>query len=152
MKRISALLLSVLLASCSSLTLKPVDFSWPIEAELKPDGKGNIQEERYTMSVNVKELIIAELQDSTASRHTVHMIRDAKGFYYITAAKFKNVYVFKHGDGELVQTNKIQVSETGLSSPAFNQRAPFVQLINGKEKPILLSSSGVEQQMQGGKK
>ena len=152
MKQAAALVFLSLLASCSSLTLKPVDFSWPIEAELKPDSKGNVQEDRYTMSVNVKELIIAELQDSTASRHVLHMIRDAKGFYYITGTKFKNVYVFKNGDGELVQANKIQVSETGLTDPAFNQRAPFVQLINGREKPILLSNSGIEQQPQGGKK
>jgi hypothetical protein len=152
MKHVATIFPLLFLAACSSLTLKPVDFSWPIEAELKPDRKGVVQEERYTMSVNVTSVIWEELKDSTASRHTIHMIRDVKGYYYITAAKFKNVYVFKHGDGELVQANKILVSESGLTSPAFNQRAPNVQLINGKEKPILLSNTGVEQQPEGAKK
>ena len=77
------------------------------------------------------------------------LIRDAAGFYYMTAAHFKNVYVFTASDGALVQQSKIVVSEAGLTQPAFNQRSPFVQLINGKDKAKLLNKDGVQE---GGKK
>ena len=37
------------------------------------------------------------------------------------------------------------MSETGLSSPAFNQRDQYIQLLNGKEKSIMLSRDGIQQ-------
>jgi hypothetical protein len=35
------------------------------------------------------------------------------------------------------------VSQDGLGSPGFNQRPPHIQLINGREKPVLLTRSGI---------
>jgi len=147
----SITLLSVLLLpACSPLTLKPADFSWPVEMMLKVDGKGMVQENRYSIAVNVKELLFAETQDSVnVSRHTLRMIRDTRGYYFITASKFKNVYVFEHGDGALKLVSKIKVSEQGLESPALNQRPPYIQLVNEKDPPILLDRDGIQQ---GGKK
>ena len=67
----------------------------------------------------------------------------------MTAPKFKNVYVFASGEGKLTLASKIMVSEKGLTSPAFNQGAPYIHLLNGKEKTILLSKDGIQQ---GGQK
>lgn len=146
-------ILAVQMIGCSTLVLKPVDFSWPIEAALQPDGKGNVREARYQVSFNVKALLFEELQDSTAvTKHTLHILRDHAGFYFVTAKGFKNVYVLGHGDGTLTLHRKVLVSEKGLDAPAFNQRAPYVSLINekkGSEPPILLTKDGIAE---GGKK
>lgn len=146
-------ILAVQMTGCSTLVLRPVDFSWPIEVALQPDGKGNVREARYQVSFNVKALLFEEFQDSTAvTKHTLHVLRDHAGYYFVTAKGFKNVYVLGHGDGTLVLHKKILVSEKGLDAPALNQRAPYVSLINekrGSEAPILLTKDGIAE---GGKK
>jgi hypothetical protein len=139
-----------LLAGCSSLLLQPGNFSWPIESVLNVDNKGMIQEERYSFSVNVKALLFVELQDSiNVTKVTLRLIRDFKGFYFITAPKFKNVYVFEDTESGLKFTNKILVSQNGLTSPAFNLRTSNIQLVNEKDPPILLTKEGI---VEGGKK
>jgi hypothetical protein len=143
-------LASLLITGCSSLILKPADFSWPVESVLKVDHKGMIEEQRNNLSVSVKGLLFAETQDSVnVSRHTVHLIRDVKGYYYITGSKFKNVYVFEQTDGGLKLAAKILIKEQGLDDPALNQKAPYIQLLNEKDKPLLLSKEGI---LEGGKK
>ena len=146
-------ILAVQIMGCSTLVLRPVDFAWPIEVTLQPDGKGNVQEARYQLSFNAKALLFEELRDSTAVvGHTLHVIRDQAGYYFITAEGFKNVYVFAHGDGTLRLQKKIFVSETGLDAPALNQKVPCISLINekrGNEAPILLTKDGIAE---GGKK
>jgi hypothetical protein len=145
--------LAIILAGCSALLLRPVDFSWPIEVALKPDGKGNVKESRYKVSFNVKALLFEELQDSvTVTKHTLHILRDQAGYYFITAKGFKNVYVFGQGDGALKLENKIFISEKGLEAPAFNQKLPYVHLINENkenEVPVVLTKDGI---IEGGKK
>lgn len=146
-------ILAVQIIGCSTLVLRPVDFSWPVEVTLQPDGNGNVQEARYQLSFNVKALLFEELHDSTAvAGHTLHVLRDRAGYYFITAEGFKNVYVFGQGDGALKLQKKIFVSEKGLDAPALNQRVSCISLINEKrenEAPILLTKDGIAQ---GGKK
>ena len=139
--------LAMILTGCSTLLLQPADFSWPIEIALKPDGKGNVQEARYQMSFNVKALLFEELQDSVAvTKHTLHILRDHAGYYFITAKGFKNVYVFGQGNGALKLEKKILVSEKGLEAPALNQKTPYIHLINENkenEVPIVLTKDGI---------
>jgi hypothetical protein len=71
------------------------------------------------------------------------MIRDVKGFYFITASKFKNVYVFEQTEGGLKLNNKILVAPDGLNEPFFNQQVPFIQLVNGQNQSLLLTKDGV---------
>lgn len=140
----------LILAGCSSLTLKPGDFAWPVESVLKVDDKGLVQDDRYSFSLNVKELLFAETQDSVnITNVTLRMIRDVQGYYFVTAAKFKNVYVFKHIEGALKLANKILVAQNGLDTPAFNQRAPYIQLMNEQNPPVMLTKEGI---LEGGKK
>jgi len=139
--------LMMLVAGCSSLLLKPADFAWPIEDELKVDSHGMVHEERYTFSFNVKPLFYEELKDSVnISNHTIRIIRNVDGYYFITAPKFKNVYVFGQAEGGLSLEKAIPVSTTGLTSPAFNQRSPYVELLNGNEKPMMLTKDGIKQE------
>ena len=133
-----------ILAGCSSLMLKPGDFAWPVEYALKVDSQGNIQSERYSFSLNVKALLFAETKDSVnVSKVTLRIIRNMKGFYFITAAQFQNIYVFEQTEGGLNLKNKILVAQNGLSEPAFNQRVPYIQLVSGQSPAILLTEDGV---------
>lgn len=142
-------LFSVVLAGCAGMMLKPADFSWPVESVVNVDAKGMVQEDRYSMAFNAKPLFLEETKDTTRmSRVTLRVIRDANGYFYITGAKFKHVYVFSSDDGALKLENKIMVKETGMNDPAFNQRPPYIQLLNEKDKPVMLSKSGIQQ---GGK-
>ena len=59
-KYFSALLLLIIISACSSLTLKPADYSWPIENVLKVDSKGFVEEQRYSFTLKVKALFYEE--------------------------------------------------------------------------------------------
>ena len=147
MKGLSLFFVVFLVAGCAPLALKPADFSWPIESELKVNSNGMVQEDRYSISFNVKPMFYEETKDtSSMSNLTIRLIRDASGYYFITAQHFKNVYVFSQDDGRLSLAKKIAVSDNGLSSPAFNQRTPYVELINGKNKPIMLTKDGITEE------
>ena len=135
-----------ILAGCSSLTLKPCDFAWPVESALSVDTHGNIQSERYSFSLNVKELLFAETKDSVnVSKVTLRVIRDVNGFYFITASQFKNVYVFEQAEGVLKLKNRILVAQNGLSEPALNQRMPYIQVVDGTNPAILLTKDGISE-------
>lgn len=126
--------------------LKPANFSWPVESVLKADNKGMVQETRYQLSFSVKPLFFEETGDSVnVAGASVRIIRDQLGYYYLVAPKFKNVYVFMSAEGGLKLEKKIMISENGIGAPAFNARSPYVQLLNGNDKPRLLSKDGIRE-------
>ena len=136
--------LFLVLAGCSSLTLRPGDFAWPIESVSKVNEKGMIEDKQYYFSLNVKELLYAETQDSiNISNVTLRIIRDMNGYYFMTASKFKNVYVFEQIEGGLRIANKIFITQDGIENPAFNQRPPYIQLLNGQNPPVSLTKEGI---------
>ena len=150
MKRLLILFsfLILITAACSVLTLQPANFSWPIESVLPVDDNGKVAEDRYSIEVNTVGLFFEEFQDSLSYKgKEVRMIRDNQGFYFLTSNNFKNVYVFKVDEGKLVQENKIFISEFGLQTPAFNQRDPYIELVDGTYK-MNLTHKGI----QGGSK
>ena len=143
-KIIVPLILLSTLGACSMLTLHPANFAWPIESVLPVNDEGMVMEERYSIEFNTVGLFFEEFQDSLSySGNNIRMIRDNGGYYYITAAKFKNVYVFRDKEGDMVLHNKILISESGIEEPAFNQRAPYIELID-KDKKLNLTNEGVE--------
>jgi hypothetical protein len=146
MKRIiiSSILLLFITAACSVLTLQPANFSWPIESVLPVNGNGKVTEDRYSIEVNTVGLFFEEFQDSLSYKgKEVRMIRDNQGFYFMTASNFKNVYVFKVDEGKMVLSDKIFISEFGLQTPAFNQRDPYIELVDGTSK-MNLTHKGIE--------
>ncbi len=146
-----AVALALCLAACNPFTIKPVDYSWPIEVVAKVEKNGTAEVERYSLSFNVRGLLFEELADSTGGGNvSLRVIRDGLGYYYVTANHFKNVYVFKTGEGALEQKARILVAEKGLAAPAFNQRAPYIELLDGKAKVAMLTADGIHQE--GGKK
>lgn len=138
------LILLSALAACTMLTLQPANFAWPIESVLPIDSEGMVMEERYSIEFNTVGLFYEELQDSSAyNGSSIRMIRDNGGYYYITASKFKNVYVFRADEGAFILHNKIFISEFGVEDPAFNQRPPYIELIHSGKK-IKLNNMGIE--------
>jgi len=136
--------LILITAACSVLTLQPANFSWPLESVLPVDDNGKVTEDRYSLEVNTVGLFFEEFQDSLSYKgKEIRMIRDNQGFYFLTSTNFKNVYVFKADEGKLVQENKIFISEFGLKTPAFYQRAPYIELVDGTNK-MNLTHKGIE--------
>jgi hypothetical protein len=132
------------ITACKTLTLQPANFSWPIESVLPVDKDGNVTEERYSIEFKTTGLFFEEFQDSLAYMgKELRVIRDNKGYYFITSTNFKNVYVFKAYDGTMKQKNKILISETGMENPVFNQRDPYIELIDGITK-LNLTHEGIE--------
>lgn len=125
------IVVATLLSSCSSLTLTPAEFSWPLESVLKIDNNGFVKEDRNSISFDTKALFLEETEDSLGyAGKTLHLIRNNEGFYFMTAVDFKNVYVFTVEENAFTLENKIQINETGLKNPAFNQRKPFIELLD----------------------
>jgi len=136
--------LILITAACSVLTLQPANFSWPLESVLPVDDNGKVTEDRYSLEVNTVGLFFEEFQDSLSYKgKEIRMIRDNQGFYFLTSTNFKNVYVFKADEGKLVQENKIFISEFGLKTPAFNQRDPYIELVDGTNK-MNLTHKGID--------
>jgi len=125
------LVIATLLFACSSLTLTPAEFSWPLESVLKIDNNGFVKEDRNSISFDTKALFLEETEDSLGyAGKTLHLIRNNEGYYFMTAVDFKNVYVFTVEESAFSLENKIQINETGLKNPAFNQRKPFIELLD----------------------
>lgn len=129
----------------NSLVVKNVDYSHPIETVLQPDEQGNVHDIRHGLSYSILPFQYEEFQDSSSvSVSEVRMIRNAEGYYFITANNFRHVYVMKPGKGELELKRKILITENGLEAPAFNWRAPIVQLLDQSTKQVyLLNDKGI---------
>jgi hypothetical protein len=133
-----------LFAACSALKLQPADFAWPVESVLTVDENGKVNETRYSISFDTRGLFYEEFKDSSLFKDKeIRMIRDSNGFYFITAEKFKNVYVFKIDNGAMVLDNEIFISDSGVESPALNQRFPHIELIS-TGKSIYLKNTGID--------
>ncbi len=144
LKILIILLLPLFFSACSSLVLEPADFGWPVESVITVDENGNAREKQYILSFNAKQLFIEETGDSLSFMDKdLRVIRNVKGYYFITADNFKNVYVFNADNGALKLNNKIAVSDTlGIDDPAFNQRPPYIELIYSGKK-INLTHEGI---------
>ncbi|WP_211359343.1 hypothetical protein [Fodinibius salinus] len=126
------LLMALLFMGCKqSMVISKVDYSQSIESVLKPDEEGVVKDAKHGLSFNIKPLQYAETRDtSSVTTEQVRYIRGQKGFYYITAPNYKNVYVMEAQKGSLKLKKKLSVSEKGVSRPAFNQRGEYIQLVN----------------------
>ncbi|MEX0720843.1 MAG: hypothetical protein WD059_09260 [Balneolaceae bacterium] len=130
----------------SAFVVENVDYAHQIESVLTPDEDGMVNDLRHGISFNILPLQLQEFgSDSQVEIDEVRMIRNSQGFYFITANQFNNVYVMEPGQGELKLKTKIEVSEEGLSSPAFNLRNSLVQLVElDKERVFSLTENGIQ--------
>jgi hypothetical protein len=138
--------LLVVYTACSSLTIQSANFAWPLESVIPVDKYGTVTDMRHSLEFNALPLFFEEHQDSNAYRgKEIRLIRDREGYYYMTADRFKNVYVFQADDGELILENRISISETGIMKPAFNQRTAFIELTDVNKRALSLTHQGIEE-------
>jgi hypothetical protein len=133
---------SLALPGCA-LTIQPVDFSWSFESVLKPDADGMYRAEPKTIAFNATELFREESgkPDAVADK-PLRMIRDSAGFYYVTAAGFKQVYILKGKEGKLTLEEKVLIDPNGMEKPFFNRRDEGIELAaNGQT--YLLNKQGI---------
>lgn len=140
MKNMGLLLLASLFIfyACTSLTLTPANFAWPIESVVTTDASGKVSIDRYSTEFNAGNLFRAEFGDSAGvAKKELRVIRDEKGYYVMTAKGFTNVYVFETNDGTFEQVNKIFITKDGLNNPALNQRAPYIEVLDGEDMYVI---------------
>ncbi len=137
-------LLLVIAVACSTLKLQRADFAWPVESVISIAENGTVSDERYSIRFDTGGLFYEEFEDSSAYvGKEIRILRDINGYYFITAEKFKNVYVFKMDNGAMALNNKIFISEFGIKDPALNQRTPYIELIDGG-KSLYLTNNGID--------
>lgn len=137
---------AILFVSCSTLNIQNVDFSWPVEVVATVSNTNIVSSDRYGLAFSVAAIAQEELQDSSALRNVqVHVLRNGEGFYFVTAAKFKHVYVFRSNAGELSLENAIEIGASPLQSPALNLRTPYVELLDASSPRGMLTHSEIVQ-------
>lgn len=134
-------------AACAPpLTVSNVDYGQPMEAVLSPDSEGMVEDERGGLRFNIMPIQYEETGDTTqVTTEEVRVIRNQDGFYFVTAPGYQHVYVFKPvaEEAELELHEQILVDEEGIANPAFNQRTPHVQLLDGEDTEYRLTADGI---------
>ncbi len=125
------------------MELAPVDYSMLLETVLTPDESGRVIDRGYGVSFSVRPVQFMEAGDSLNVAAEYRFIRDKDGFYYLTAAGYRNVYIFKPNAAKLTLHKQVPVSPAGLRQPAFNQRNPVIQLIDGESLLHILTKDGI---------
>ena len=144
-KIIFVFFLALIAQGCSTFQISSIDFGWPVEEVLNIDAGGTIQSNRYSFSFSVSQLFLEEkLSADYGKVDKMRVLRNLEGYYFITAQSFKNVYVFYINEGKLILANKITVNEKGLTTPAMNQRSPYIELVDGSNPPLLLTAKGIK--------
>jgi hypothetical protein len=137
----------VLATACNKFVVENVNYSQQIESVLIPDENGTVHDVRHGITFNVEPFEKQEFgEDESIEIKEVRLIRNAQGYYFITANQFKNVYVMEPGKSELRLMNKIKISEERLNAPAFNLRDSKVQLIKtDTDEIITLNENGLQE-------
>jgi hypothetical protein len=133
----------LMVAGCMRMTIEPVDYSWRIESVLAVETDGTVKGAPKTLSFNAAGLYGLETGAvPMEGKPVIRVIRNPPGYYFMTAPSFRNVYVFSPGIDRLSLYSRIAIDEAGLKQPAFNQRAPYIQLIDGK-RSWMLTEKGI---------
>lgn len=134
----------LLLSGCkSTFELKSVDYSMLLETVVAPDASGFVSDRGYGLKFNVRPIQFLETGDSTTVNAEYRIIRDINGYYFMTSAGFKNVYIMKPTENAMKLHKKVEVAPNGMSRPAFNQRNPMIQLIDGDTLSFMLNKDGL---------
>lgn len=135
-------------SACKTFEVQNVNYSQQVESVLIPTQSGEVTDSRYGISFNILPFQFQEMEDSSSVIvDEVRLIRNQSGFYFITANGFSNVYVMEPIESGLKLKEKITVSESGLIRPAFNLRAPFVQLVDTETSDIYtLNENGIKKE------
>lgn len=137
--------LLLLFSACgSSVTIQNVEFAQPVEEQLRPNVQGEVTGERSGLRFSIIPMLEEEGMDlDEFGDAPVNIILNHEGYYFVTAAGFRNVYVMEASENQLKSTRIIRVSSDRLQNPALNQRNPFIQLVDG-DMAVNLTKEGRE--------
>lgn len=143
---IGGLIVGIFVGCGSKMAIKRVNYAQPLETVLETSENGKVEAVRHGLSFNVKPIQYKETQDtSSVTTERVHLIRSSKGYYFLTAAGYNNVYVFQPKAGSLKLHKSIQITSEGIGQPAFNQRDPYIQLIDQEsDQSYRLTEKGIQ--------
>ncbi|MCW9706196.1 hypothetical protein [Fodinibius salsisoli] len=114
-----------------SMVISKVDYSQPIESVITPDEDGTVEDIKHGLKFNILPIQYKETQDtSSVTTSEIRYIRGSKGYYYLTAPTYKNVYMMSSEEAELKLLETFPIKEPGIDKPAFNQREGYIQLVN----------------------
>jgi len=143
MKKSFFLFLLIISACSSEIIIKPAKFDWPIESISKVDLNGKAEIQRYSLALNTRPIFFQEFSDSNAVEgKEVRIIRDEKGYYYFYAENFSNVYVLSQVAGGFKLEKKILIPEANVTSLAFNQKSPYIEMVT-KNNKFLINNYGL---------
>jgi hypothetical protein len=143
---LAALFFAAILSACSTIVLKPVNYAWPVENVVPVASDFNIAVPRYSLTINIKPILKEEklIKNNSPIVNQIRLIRDDKGYFYLTGELFKNVYVITAEEGEMEVENKIFISNKGMVSPAMNYRNGYIELLLNDGKKILkINNDGI---------
>jgi hypothetical protein len=141
---ISLFILTSIFSSCSSFLLENVTYGWSSEIFINPDNSGNITIPKNSMTFNVSKLFTEEKITENPSGFKIRIIRDDEGYFFITADKFKFVWVFESAEKSLKLKNKLElVKDTPQSDPKFNEHKPNIEIFTKDGKKFILNKDGI---------
>ena len=134
------------ISSCNkSLVIENVNYAQNVESVLVPNEEGVVTDIRNNISFSIIPLIHKEFGiNSSLNINEIRLIRNQKGFYFITAHHFENVYVFEPIENELKLKKTIAISDNEIHKPIFNWRNPYVEILsleNGNS--LFLTEKGI---------
>lgn len=140
------LIIGIFVGCGSKMTIKRVNYSQPLESVLETSENGKVEAVEHGLSFNIKPIQYKETKDtSSVTTEKVHLIRNSKGYYFLTASGYNNVYVLQPETGSLKLHKAIKITQEGLSQPAFNQREPYIQLIDREsDQTYRLTEKGIQ--------
>lgn len=135
-------------SACKTFEVQNVNYAHQVESVLEPNEEGQVSDSRYGISFNILPFQFQEMEDSSSVLvEQVRLIRNNRGYYFITANGFNNVYVMEPIESGLKLKEKITISESGLIKPAFNLRSPFVQLVDIETSEIYtMNEKGIKKE------
>ncbi|MCH8485791.1 MAG: hypothetical protein LAT75_02930 [Candidatus Cyclonatronum sp.] len=138
------LLLLISVSACGSkLVIQNVDFANPIEMVMPADAQANVSDTRTGLSFNLNAILEKEgITPADFESTAVRMIRNTDGLFFLTAPGFRHVFILESGQRELKESQVVSIPGERLQNPAFNQRSPLIQLVDG-DRSFNLSSSGL---------
>ncbi len=146
MKFIKFLILAVLaslLFNCSKIVIEDVNYAWRTENRIKINSDGLVKGPPFTLVFDLSKVLVAEnvaIEEITGKK--LRIIRNQKGFYFLTAPLFKKVYVFAEDEGALKLKTEIAVAEAPMENPAFNLRGETIQLITDN-RTLKINENGI---------
>ncbi|WP_114984115.1 hypothetical protein [Cyclonatronum proteinivorum] len=137
-------LLTLTLSACGGqMVIQNVNFAHPFEMVMEADAEANVSDTRSGLTFSMDKILEKEnISRADFAGTSVHMIRNQDGLYFLTAPGFRHVFILESGEGELKEAETVRIPGERLQNPAFNQRAPFIQLVDG-DRTFSLSATGL---------